>query len=53
MTLPISAGSGYFGYQPTLSFLGLFIGVAARPFFGVAAVTLVVVGEEPGRRAAG
>ncbi|MEV4455805.1 hypothetical protein [Microbispora sp. NPDC049633] len=38
MMFPIATESGYIGYQAILSFLGLFIGVAARPFFGVDAM---------------
>ncbi|WP_169986394.1 hypothetical protein [Microbispora sp. H10836] len=36
--LPVSAGGGHLGYQAILSFLGLFIGVAARPLYGVDAM---------------
>ncbi|MEU7888447.1 hypothetical protein AB0B54_23345 [Microbispora bryophytorum] len=35
MGLPIAGPGGFPGYQPLLSFLGLFIGVAARRFFGL------------------
>ncbi|MGW5262623.1 hypothetical protein ACWEQG_16740 [Microbispora sp. NPDC004025] len=38
MMLPVSTEGGHNGYQAILSFLGLFIGVAARPFFGVDAM---------------
>ncbi len=35
MGFPVATQGGIPGYQPILSFLGLFIGVAARRFFGL------------------